>query len=72
MTIEYTISGRCNPDFLDIVGWSCQDYADKKWCTFDGNYGEFWNRDWGNFDALEVLHENAFVCPQCGCKEGGC
>ena len=67
--VEHIISGGCNPNFVDRTGDSCQKYADKKWCTSDGNYGESWDIDWGTFQSLEVLDETAFVCPQCGCKE---
>ena len=74
LKVEHIISGSCNPNFVDYSGNSCQYYADKKWCTSDGKYGESWDMDWGDgykFDTFEVLDETALVCPQCGCK-GGC
>jgi len=73
--------GGCNPNFVDKVGKTCDDYLNKDWCTYngeladelynkaiDGGYGKHWELRWGTFDDYSKNGETAVVCPQCGCK----
>ena len=61
------ITGRCNPDFIDYDGNDCQSYADKKYCTIDGDYGSEWSAG-DTFEDYSFKGEDATTCPQCGCQ----
>ena len=59
----------CNPNFIDSGGYTCQDYADYKYCTSSGGYGPGWDSEfYGDFEKwANDGYETAMVCPQCGC-----
>jgi len=62
---------RCLPNFVDKDGENCQKYAAEKYCTKEGEYGENWNVEGaGPFSDYGVNGDDAFSCPQCGCKCG--
>jgi len=64
-------TGRCNPNFVDKDGDNCQAYADKNYCTINGDYGKKWNMS-EKFADYAVNGEDASACPQCGCIEIPC
>ena len=50
---------------------NCQTYADKKYCTIDGDIGSEWTLEHGTDETFEdyaVNGEDATTCPQCGCQ----
>jgi len=58
----------CKADFRDGLQNDCNKYADEKWCTPNGNYGENWDlQTLGPF--LKNDGKDAFVCPECGCGD---
>ena len=62
-----SIIGRCNPNFVDKDGDDCQSYANKKYCTINGGYGQKWSAT-EVFEDYAVNGEDATTCPQCGCQ----
>ena len=65
----YNRIDKCNPEFIDSGGYTCQDYADYKYCTSSGGYGPSWDSEfYGDFEKwANDGYETARVCPQCGC-----
>ena len=62
------VLGNCkpNPHFVDSDGFNCKFYAENKWCTSTGGYGEGWIFD-GVFEDSAKDNETCTVCPECGC-----
>lgn len=58
----------CDDDFVDSIGYTCDDYKINKYCTPDGTYGKGWNPSWGPFSkyANEITGHDAFWCSDCG------
>ena len=65
------ILGDCkpNPHFVDSKGYNCKQYAEYKWCTSTGGYGEGRkpHETW-IFEDFAKDGETGIVCPECGCK----
>ena len=63
---------KCNPNFLDNIGTTCQEYLDGEMCTSSGGYGFGWSYTFGKdtqytFEHYSKNGETVLVCPQCGC-----
>lgn len=56
---------------MNREGKFCEDYADNKWCTPQGQYGPGWEKDWGSFEQRldPVTAKPAWACPECGCAD---
>ena len=61
---------KCNKNFVDKFGDTCQTYSDRHWCSSTGGYGENWHANYGPFEDYSSNSETALVCPQCGCRNG--
>ena len=63
-TCTYSISTRCNPNFVDtfLTGRNCDQLA---WYCKNGGYR--WFIDYGIM--TDDGYMTAFNCPQCGCTE---
>ena len=70
-TLKCLILGGCkpNPHFVDSKGYNCKQYAEYKWCTSTGGYGEGRkpHETW-NFEDFAKDGETGVVCPECGCQ----
>jgi len=62
-TSTVTTTLKCNSDlsawWKDSAGYTCADYARKKWCTVFGEYGPKWGKVTArhSFDAYASLHQ---------------
>ena len=64
---------KCNSDFADESGTTCDKYAKNKYCTNTGEKGDGWDEKTYPYPISSYLNENGespLVCPQCGCKLG--
>ena len=65
---------KCNKNFVDIHGYTCQKYFDRRWCSSTGGYHWSYGKNWtvypGTFEDHSINDETALVCPQCGCYNG--
>ena len=64
-TCIFTISTKCDSDFVDRHGRTCENYAARGECE----RGRRWYLDFGVMTDEGFL--TAFNCPQCGCDENG-
>ena len=60
----------CNPNFVDSIDETCEDYINKGYCSSNGGYGEWWPYGRTFEQYANANGETASVCPQCGCKAG--
>jgi hypothetical protein len=66
--IELTACRDSPADWSDYDGETCEDYAQKKYCTRLGQAGEGWNSAWGTF--VKYGRDGA-AAPQACCQCGG-
>ena len=63
-TCTYSISKKCNPNFVDKRGFNCKSYTNTWGCLSGG-------RSW--YLKHGIMTEDGFMtalnCPQCGCTE---
>lgn len=53
--------------WIDSKGYSCKEYAERKWCTSTGEYGHGWFVLWGDFMRFANFGQTASTaCCQCG------
>merc|ERR1719321_2414482 len=59
--------GRARP-WEDSWGYTCKEYAEKKWCTLSGGYGTGWPKTGDTFDTFK---NNGVTALQACCACGG-
>jgi len=65
-----TLPCKDTPNWKDAFGYTCQQYADRAFCTPDKEYGPGWGSDWGTFALYTNLGVDATeACCKCG-KQG--
>lgn len=65
------LTPECDADFVSKTGHGCQDYADYRWCTASGAYGDEWHTSYGTFADWKNpdTGNTAWSCVECGCND---
>lgn len=57
----------CDTEWKDKEGYNCSQYGEYNWCTKNGEKGDGWDDDWGDFNDFRNRNYNATeICCECG------
>lgn len=62
-----SVGEACNTNWTDSEGYNCRQYGEYNWCTQDGQKGDGWDDQWGDFrDFSNRGYDATEICCECG------